>query len=111
MTKDDVMELSISEWALPPVLIRNSNGKVSYAIDYLKLNAVTRKDVYPLPMIEECLDTLAGDEWFSKLDANSAYWQIKVKEEHRPKTAFITKYGQAYKFLCNSRNGPDVYLD
>lgn len=107
MTKADVMEPSVSEWASPPVLIRKSDGKVRYAIDYRKLNAVTKKDVYPLPLIEECLDTLAGNEWFSKLDANSAYWQIKVKEEDRPKTAFITKYG-LFQFkrmsfgLCNA---------
>lgn len=107
MAKADVMEPSVSEWASPPVLIRKSDGKVRYAIDYRKLNAVTKKDVYPLPLIEECLDTLAGNEWFSKLDANSAYWQIQVKKEDRPKTAFITKYG-LFQFkrmsfgLCNA---------
>lgn len=106
-----VIEPSVSEWASAPVLIRKTDGKVRYAIDYRRLNAVTRKDVYPLPLIEECLDTLVGNEWFSKLDANSAYWQVRVKEEDQPKTAFITKYG-LYQFtrmsfgLCNA---PSTY--
>ena len=71
------------------------------------MNSVTRKDVYPLPNIEECLDTLAGNIWFSKLDANSAYWQIRVDKEDQGKTAFITRYG-LYEFermgfgLCNA---------
>jgi hypothetical protein len=54
---------------------------------------VTKKDVYPLPLIEECMDTLSGNEWFSKLDANSGYYQVKVMECAKKKTASITKYG------------------
>ena len=71
------------------------------------LNALTTKDVFPLPLVEECLDTLAGNVWYSKLDANSAYWQVKIKPEDWSKTAFITKYGlfefarMAFR-LCNS---------
>ena len=44
-------------------------------------------------MVDDCLDTLAGSVWFTKLDANSADWQVNIKEEDRSKTAFITKYG------------------
>jgi hypothetical protein len=47
----------------------------------------------PIPLIDECIDSLAGNKWFSKLDANSAYYQVKMKEEDKQKTAFITKYG------------------
>ena len=64
-----------------------------WCVDYHAVNALTTKEVYPLPLIEECLDTLAGNIWFSKMDANSAYWQVKIKESDRRKTAFITKYG------------------
>ena len=68
---------------------------------------LTIKDVFPLPLVDECLDTLAGNVWYSKLDANSAYWQVKIKPEDCSKTAFITKYG-LFEFarmafgLCNS---------
>ena len=76
-------------------------------MDYRTLNKVTIKDTYPLPLIEECLDTLAGNQWFSKLDANAAYWQIKIRSDDCKKTAFITKYG-LFEFprmgfgLCNA---------
>jgi hypothetical protein len=55
-------------------------------------NPKTIKDVFPLPLVDECLDTLAGNVWYSKLDANSAYWQVKIKPEDCSKTAFITKW-------------------
>lgn len=102
-----IIRPSISEWASAPVLIRKRDGGVRWCIDYRALNDVTRKDVYPLPNIEECLDTLTGNAWFSKLDANSAYYQVKIQEEARRKTAFTTKYG-LYEFvrmgfgLCNA---------
>jgi hypothetical protein len=62
-------------------------------LDYRKLNNVTRKDVFPLPFIDECLDTLTGNVWFSKLDVNSAFHQIRISPKDRQKTAFVTKYG------------------
>ena len=102
-----VIQPSVSAWASPPVLVRKRDGGVRWCIDYRRLNEVTKKDVYPLPCMEECLDTLSGNVWFSKLDANSAYWQVRLKEEDREKTAFITKHG-LYEFvrmgfgLCNA---------
>ena len=88
-----VIKESVSEWASSPVLIRKRDGSVRWCIDYRALNDVTVKDTFPLPLVEDCLDTLAGNIWFSKLDANSAYWQVQVKEEDRKKTAFFTKFG------------------
>ncbi|XP_048251534.1 uncharacterized protein LOC125379302 [Haliotis rufescens] len=93
MLKAGVIQPSTSEWAAAPVLIRKSDGGVRWCVDYRSLNSVCSKDVFPLPLIDECLDTLADSQWFSKLDANSAYWQIKIKEQDRKKTAFVTKYG------------------
>ena len=70
---------SVSERASAPVLIRKRCGSVRWCVDYRALNALTTKDVFPLPLVDECLDTLAGNVWYSKLDANSAYWQVKIK--------------------------------
>ena len=98
---------SMSEWASAPVLIRKRCGSVRWYVDYRLLNALTTKDVFPLPLVDECLDTLVGNVLYSKLDANSAYWQVKIKPEDCSKTAFITKYG-LFEFarmafgLCNS---------
>ena len=69
-----VIQPSISDWASVPVLVRKKDESVRWCVDYRALNKVTIKDTYPLPLIEECLDTLAGNQWFWKLDANAADW-------------------------------------
>ena len=93
MLTNGIIRPSASEWASPPVLIRKRDGSVRWCVDYRKLNTVTVKDVFPLPLIEECLDTLSGSCLFSTLDMCSGYWQIEIAECDRPKTAFITRYG------------------
>ena len=106
-----VIQPSISEWASAPVLIRKRDGGVRWCIDYRALNTVTVKDVFPLPLIEECLYTLAGNIWYSKLDANSAYWQVGIKPEDRKKTAFTTKFGlfECVKMSFGLCNAPGTY--
>ena len=93
MLDNNIIRPSFSDWSSPPVLVRKKDGSVRWCIDFRKLNDVTVKDVFPLPLIEECLDTLAGSEFFSTLDMASGYWQIEIAEQDRPKTAFITKGG------------------
>jgi hypothetical protein len=93
-----VTQPSISEWASAPVLIMKKDGNVRWCLGYRRLNNVTREDVFPLPLIDECMDTLTGNVWFSKLDANSAFHKIKISPEDRKKTAFITRYS-LYEFV------------
>ncbi|KAK3108384.1 hypothetical protein FSP39_020247 [Pinctada imbricata] len=97
MIKADVIEPSVSEWAFSPVLVRKRDGSVRWCVDYRALNNVTKKDVFPLPLVEECMDTLSGNIWFSKLDATWGYWQIKVKEEDKCKTAF---FDAVWRYWC-----------
>ena len=63
-------------------------------IDYCKLNQLTLKDTIPLPRTDDVLEALVGAQWFSSLDLALGYWQMQVKEEDRPKTAFSTHKGQ-----------------
>ena len=52
-------------------------------MDYRKLNAVTLKDAYPLPRVDDSLDALGGSKWFTTLDMTSGYWQISMDQEAR----------------------------
>ena len=62
-------------------------------IDYQALNKLTRKDKYPLPRIDEMLDTLATVKYFTKMDLSSGFHQIRIRKGDEPKTAFQTRYG------------------
>ena len=78
-----------------------------FCIDYRHLNGVTKKDVYPLPRIDDILDTLGQAKCFSTLYLSSGYWQVKLYPESRTKTAFTSHCG-LYEFtrmpsgLCNA---------
>ena len=62
-------------------------------MDFRFLNQKTVKDCFPLPIIEECLDTLQGNTYFSTLGLSSGYYQIKMADKDRKKIALITRYG------------------
>ena len=66
-------------------------------IDYRTLNARTIRDCFPLPRVDDLLDRLWGCTVFSKMDLFQGYHQVEVLEEHRHKTAFLSKYG-LYEF-------------
>ena len=83
-----IIQPSKSAWCAPIVLVRKKDKTKRFCIDYRKLNSATVKDAYPLPRIDDTLDTLSGSKWFSCLYLTSSYWQIKVAQEDRPKTAF-----------------------
>ncbi|CAG8839056.1 3882_t:CDS:1, partial [Racocetra persica] len=66
---------SKSPWASPIVVVPKKGGKLRMCVDYRKLNAVTKKDAFPLPRIDELLEVFGCASWFSTLDLMSGYWQ------------------------------------
>ena len=107
MIKTNVIRPSTSPWAAPVVLVEKKNGEQRFCIDYRKLNQVTKKDSFPLPRIDDTLDTLHGKKFFTTLDLASGYWQIELEETSKEKTAFIVE-NNLYEFnrmafgLCNA---------
>ena len=107
MSSQGLIEPSESPWASPIVLVRKKDGGLRFCVDYRALNNITRKDSYPLPRIDDTLDTLAGMNWFSTLDLKSGYWQVEMDPLDKEKTAFTTGRG-LWQFkvmpfgLCNA---------
>ena len=80
-------------------------------MDYHKLNGVTKKDVYPLPCIDDILNTLSGAKFFSTIDLPAGYWQIGLDPLTSVKSAFVTHRG-LHEFVCmpfGMRNAPATF--
>ena len=76
-----IYEVPYSEWVSPIVMVPKKNGKIRICRDYRKLNAVTKKDYFPLPFTDSILDAVAGHDSYSFLDGFSGYNQVKIAKE------------------------------
>lgn len=88
-----IIRESCSPYASPIVLVKKKDGSLRMRVDYRQLNSKKRKDVFPLPRIEETLDALTGARWFSTMDLASGYNQVPVTEGDKAKTAFCIPFG------------------
>ncbi|XP_052197382.1 uncharacterized protein LOC127804547 [Diospyros lotus] len=104
---------SVSPWGAPILFVKKKDGTLRMYTDYRQLNKVTIKNKYPLPRIEELFDQLQGARVFSKIDLRSGYYQMKIKPEDVPKTAFLSRYGY-YEYLVmpfGLTNAPAAFMD
>lgn len=93
MLEAGIIEPSKSPWAAPIVLVRKKDNTTRFCVDYRKLNLATIKDSYPLPKIDESLDRLSGANFYCTLDLAQGFYQVKMREECKPLTAFATHKG------------------
>ena len=94
MLEEGVIRPSFSPWSAPIVLTKKKTpGEYRFCIDFRRLNSVTKRDVYPLPSLDDVFDRLAGSRFYSSLDMRNGFHQIPVAEADRCKTGFIVPSG------------------
>ncbi|PRP76895.1 retrotransposon nucleocapsid protein [Planoprotostelium fungivorum] len=89
---------STSSCGAPVLFARKKDGSLRLCVDYRRINDITVKNVYPLPLISQMLDRLGRAKIFTKLDLKDAYWHVRIAAGDEWKTAFRTQYG-LYEYL------------
>ena len=82
----------------PVLFVKKPSRGIQFYVDYRRLNAITKKDRYPIPLIEETLAQLEGAKYFTKIDIRQAFYRIRMSEDSEELTTFLTRFG-AFKYL------------
>lgn len=97
MLEAGVIETAISEWASPIVLAQKKEGSLHFRVDFLRRKAKLVGGPYPLPRVDDCLDSLGDAQIFTTLNCNAGVWQMPVAPEDRDETMFNWYLG-TYRF-------------
>ena len=92
------IQASSAPYSSPVLFVKKPSGGIRFCVDYRRLNAITKKDQYPIPLIEETLAQLEGAKYFTKIDIRQAFYRIKMLEDSEELTIFFTRFG-AFKYL------------
>ena len=112
MLEAQIIEPSQSPWSFPVVVVGKKDGSQRFCVDFRQLNKITRLNSYPLPVIDDILAILGKAKYFTSLDLKSGYWQVKMDDNSKEKTAFACHKG-LFHFnvmpfgLCNA---PSVFM-
>jgi len=93
MLHSGVIEPSHSPWASPVCLVKKKDNSYRFCIDYRRVNDVTKKDAFPVPSIQDALDSLKGARYFATIDLLCGYWQVGMTPRAKERSAFCTRRG------------------
>ena len=111
MLSKGVIEPAKSPWAARLVLVPKQDGTTRVCVDYRKLNSVTIPDAYPTPRVDHVMERLSGNGYFSTMDCEKGYYQVKLSERAKKMAAFVCPMGQ-FQWTCmpfGLRNAPAVF--
>ena len=92
------IQASSASYSSPVLFVKKPGGEIRFCVDYKRLNAITKKDRYPIPLIEEILAQLKSAKYFTKIDICQVFYQIRMSEDSEELTTFLTRFG-AFKYL------------
>ncbi|XP_068248783.1 uncharacterized protein [Palaemon carinicauda] len=90
---NNLAEPSTSPWASPCILVPKPNGQFRLCTDYRKLNKVTIKDSYPLPMVNDILDNIRNTKFLTQIDLLKGYYQVPLTDKAKKISSFVTPFG------------------
>ena len=99
MLDGSAIQPSQSPWCNAVVLMRKKDGSLRFCIDFHRWNTRTKKDAYPLPHMQESMESMVGARHFSCMDLKSGFWQVQMDEESRQYTTFTVGSMGVYEFL------------
>ena len=113
MLDANIVRRSRSPWSFPVVIVDKKDGSKRFCVDFRKLNQITKRNSYPLPLIDDILALLGNAKFFSSLDLKSGYWQVLMDEKDKEKTAFACHKGlyEFNKMPFGLSNAPAIFQE
>ncbi len=90
----DIIEPTTSSWGSPALLVAKKSGKWRLVADYRRLNELTKRFDYPIPIIDDILTELGDSKYYCTLDLSSGYFQVPIHPDDRDKTTMVTPFGR-----------------
>ena len=111
LRKTGMIEPSDSDWASRLVMVTKKDGSIRVCVDFREVNKLTKKDAYPAPQIEQTLDQLRDAKWFTSLDAEKGYYQVRMTDKAKEVAAFRSPFGlfQFTRMPFGLTNAPAVF--